>query len=130
MTIHEKYLKEVSKRQEVKGNKGKKFIKNLSNDVEEYLIENPQATYNEVVENFGTPKKIVDEFLLNQDSEDLLKNIKKKKYIKIFAVFFIVICVLGMGIYWGYWKKLYKDTMKENIKGYNTQIEIIESEEE
>ncbi|WP_461812631.1 DUF6120 family protein [Faecalimonas sp.] len=130
MTIHEKYLKEVSKRQEVKGNKGKKFIENLSNDVEEYLIENPQATYNEVVENFGTPQKIVDEFLLNQDSEDLLKNIKKKKHIKIFVVFLIVICVLGMGIYWWYWKKLYKDTMKENIKGYDTQIEIIESEEE
>lgn len=130
MTICEKYLKEISKRQEVKGKKGKKFIKDLSNDIEEYLLENPQATYNEVVENFGTPQKIIDEFLLNQDSEDLLKNIKKKKYKKTFVVFFIVICVLGLIIYWGYWKKLYKDTIKENIKGYDTQIEIIESEEE
>ena len=71
----------------------KRLLDELKTNVEESLEENPNLTYGELLEIYGTPKEIADSYIESLDPEEYaedIRRIKRKKWM-FGIVFFSVI---------------------------------------
>ena len=63
-----RYLRDVKSELKVSFNTKFVFCKKLKNQIEEYLEENPEATFEEIVIRFGPPELIAENFDSAKDS--------------------------------------------------------------
>lgn len=64
------------------GNKGKKkILRDIQLSVENFLAENPDATFEAVVNHFGTPTQIADTYTEEMPTQELQKKMKTQKWI-------------------------------------------------
>lgn len=90
------YIKEVKAMFPVKGKKERKYIKQLSNDIEDYCEESNATTKEELYENYGNPVDVVAEYFSAIGAPYVIKKIRISKYIKaLIAVIIAVILVLS-----------------------------------
>ncbi len=71
----------------------KRLLDELKTNVEESLEENPNLTYGELLEIYGTPNEIADSYIESLDPEEYaedIRRIKRKKWM-FGIVFFSVI---------------------------------------
>ena len=90
------YIKEVKAMFPIKGKKERKYIKQLSKDIEEYCEESNATTKEELYENYGNPVDVVAEYFSAIGAPYVIKKIRISKYIKaLIAVIIAVILVLS-----------------------------------
>lgn len=90
------YIKEVKAMFPVKGKKERKYIKQLSKDIEDYCEESNATTKEELYENYGNPVDVVAEYFSAIGAPYVIKKIRTSKYIKaLIAVIIAVILVLS-----------------------------------
>lgn len=90
------YIKEVKAMFPVKGKKERKYIKQLSKDIEDYCEESNATTKEELYENYGNPVDVVAEYFSAIGAPYVIKKIRTSKYIKaLIAVIIVVILVLS-----------------------------------
>ena len=90
------YIKEVKAMFPVKGKKEQKYIKQLSEDIEDYCEEDNATTKEELYENYGNPVDVVVEYFSATGVSYVIKRLKISKYIKsLIAVLIAVILVLS-----------------------------------
>ena len=90
------YIKEVKAMFPVKGTKERKYIKQLSEDIEDYCEEDNATTKEELYENYGNPVDVVVEYFSATSVSYVIKRLKISKYIKsLIAVLIAVILVLS-----------------------------------
>ena len=90
------YIKEVKAMFPVKGKKERKYIKQLSKDIEDYCEESNATTKEELYENYGNPVDVVAEYFSAIGAPYVIKKIRISKYIKaLIAVIIAVILVLS-----------------------------------
>ena len=93
--ISKEYIKEVKAMFPVKGKQERKYIKELSKDIEDYCEESNSTTKEELYENYGNPIDVVGEYLSATDFSGVIKRLKTGKYIKLLiAVIIAVVLVL------------------------------------
>ena len=69
----------------------KRLLDELKTNVEESLEENPNLTYGELLEIYGTPKEIADSYIESLDPEEYaedIRRIKRKKWMFGIVIFF------------------------------------------
>ena len=68
-----KYLKEIRKR--LPGGKDSKteFIDGLTEQIEDFVAENEDATFHDILLTFGEPKEIADEYSAGIDAQEIRK---------------------------------------------------------
>ena len=65
----------------------KTLLPDIKTGVDSYLVENPEATIDDVISYVGTPECIANEYYANQDGKQLTKEIKiGKKILMIVAM--------------------------------------------
>lgn len=74
------------------------FINMLTDDVQEYIDNNPGCTYNELVEQFGRPEDIAQDYLSETDNVQPQKLIKSNKK-KILIICLLVGALIIGGLY-------------------------------
>lgn len=81
------------------GGKQKKAILNrIRTTVEEYLMENPSAIYEEIVSRLGSPNQIAASCLEEMDTVEVMKQLRiKKKVVCIVTASAFVIVMLWAG---------------------------------
>lgn len=86
-----KYLKEIRKL--LPGDKDSKteFIDGLTEQIEDFVAENEDATFHDILLTFGEPKEIADEYSAGIDAQEIKKSTNIKKAIIIALVVAIVI---------------------------------------
>lgn len=90
------YIKEVKAMFPVKGKKERKYIKQLSKDIEDYCEESNATTKEELYENYGNPVDVVAEYFSAIGAPYVIKKIRISKYIKaLIAIIIAVILVLS-----------------------------------
>ena len=78
-------------------------IEEKGKDLNEYLDDHLQCSYDDIVQQFGEPKDIVVNYIQNSDENDLIKRMKLKSIIQKFLIFFSVTCTIlaiWIGILW------------------------------
>ena len=86
------YLKELSKQLCCSGKEKKEILSSLKNRLLEFESEHPAALkYEDIVEQFGSPKEVANSFL-GEYSSTQLHNLVKRRKIKHFCI--ITACIL------------------------------------
>lgn len=81
----------------LKSKKEKEYIEDYMISVKEFCNESKNATYNDIIENFGEPKDVVIAYLKECDENYLLKKINTRNIIKKTASgFIVVVCCLAL----------------------------------
>ena len=88
------YLKQIKKLLVCKGSKKRKFLKSFDDNIEEFLKDNPDASYDELQKNMGTPQEIANEFLENESAV----HIKRRTTIVKLVIIGIIICLIIVAI--------------------------------
>lgn len=91
-----KYLKNI--KHLLPGSKDSKteFLDGLHEQIEDFVAENEDATFHDILLTFGEPKEIADEYSAGIDAQEIKKSISIKKAIIIALVVAIVIWGLTM----------------------------------
>lgn len=105
-----------------------KFLHELKLSLNEYEECNINATYEDIIEQFGTPEAVVSDYIANQDPDYVLKCIKIKKLWQ--STFFVVLftMTLGLGI-WYFYIKQASEVSSDSVLEYERTI-IIEDIED
>ncbi len=96
-TISEKELKKYLRR--IKGalvcnfKTKRKILKDLKNNVEEYLEQNPDSSLEDLMEYFGKPESIAEEFAVSAGI-DYIKKTKVHKMIKLIVIILLILALV------------------------------------
>ncbi|MDR0519774.1 MAG: hypothetical protein LBG82_06965 [Clostridiales Family XIII bacterium] len=89
------YFKEIKLLFPVYGDEEKKFIAHYKADINEYIISNPDSSYEQIVLTFGEPKTIVSRYMAEADAEYLYKQIRTARFIRIGIVVIVIAVVVA-----------------------------------
>lgn len=92
ISFNEKYLKQCRSFFPIYGKQEKKYLRNLKIQLQEYLFEFPNATYDDFIQHFGPPSDIIIDYYNNIDCTKLLHKMNIVKNTKKF--FAVCICLL------------------------------------
>jgi hypothetical protein len=97
------YFKTVKMLLPINSNEEKLFIENLQRNVAEFLSENPDSTYPEMIGRFGEPAEAVSEYLQGADIEYLTKRISSARLIRrcaFIALAVLMITTILFSVFW------------------------------
>lgn len=83
------------------GKEEKKYIKQLSVEIEDFLDNESLHSLNELYEKFGNPNDIVNNYFRFFDTDRLIKKVRINKWIRFGIVIFLVISLIA-SLIWGY----------------------------
>lgn len=69
-----------------------KILKDIKNEVEEYLEQNPNSFFENIIEHFGSPEAIAEEFAISSNVDYTTKS----KIHRILKLSFITLLVLAL----------------------------------
>lgn len=117
------YLKNCRRLFPVYGKYERQFIKKLKERIQEFSIDFPDFSYEELIENFGSPKEIVLSYYDSVEDDYLLKKTNLANNIRIFliGVFIVIIAFFSYRTYTVY--QSYLDAKDTIIIHEDTTIE-------
>ena len=100
-----------------------KFLKDVKTQLSAFSILHPNATYNDVVNAFGQPEEVVEEYLNSQDSSQLHNKVLVHRYIRMaFYGILIILALFIVGTYVLFFTS-YQEFLKYNPTISETTIE-------
>ena len=112
-----KYLKEIKLLLPAFNKEEKKFLRDLMERIEDYLDENPNATMQDIENQFGTPMEIAQSYMSSLDLDVLLKRLSISRFVRRFFAIVAICMILGLCVYSICMYKAYiyyKDTLVTN----------------
>ncbi|WP_301589248.1 DUF6120 family protein [Anaerostipes faecis] len=88
-----KYMKNCRRLFPVYGKYERQFLKRLGDRINEYMIDYPDLTYDELMEQFGSPKEIVLGYYDSVDDDYLLTKTNLVKNLRIFLIVLVIMIV-------------------------------------
>ena len=82
-----KYIKYVKKIIPFYSKDKKEFLKLLTQKIIEFSNTQPNCTYQNIIDEFGSPNEVAGSYIETLNSDEIIKKLNKKK---IIALFFIV----------------------------------------
>ena len=71
-----------------------KFLRDVKTQLRDFSILHPNATYDDVVDAFGLPEEVVEEYLNSQDSSQLHNKVLVHRYIRM--AFYDILITLAL----------------------------------
>lgn len=88
------YLKEIQKLLICNGKQRKQFLDSFSDNMDEYLKDNPDASLSDLQEAMGTPQEIAENFLANESPAHIKKRMGIVKWVIVGIVAALVIFII------------------------------------
>ena len=117
------YLKEIRLLLPIYGRDERKFIKDLKESMTEFAEQNPDCTWEELINHFEEPQDAVYNYTTSLDQTQLCKRISLRKTIAkaIIVITIAVVVVLSLRAYFYY--DLYKEAQSQIISHETIIIE-------
>lgn len=121
------YVAAVNKEIKITDKKKKDFLNILKINIENFLLENVGAGYEEIVDNFGTPEEVAESYWDSLGNEEIIAKVKSKRkiVIAILVIGIILVATVG-GIVGHYYYLLTKELPVYTVE----EIEILDTWEE
>lgn len=105
MSGKEKYKREIAILFPYVSKKEKAFLHNFMQNIED-------ADYKDIVEEWGAPIAVVYSYIESQDTEIILKELNRRRFIKSFLAVVLLFMTASLMIYTVYLNKAYQDVKK------------------
>ena len=92
-----KYIKYVKKIIPFYSKDKKEFLKLLTQKIIEFSNTHPNFTYQNIIDEFGSPNEVAGSYIETLDSDEIIKKLNKKKIINIFISVIIILCISVWG---------------------------------
>ena len=92
-----KYIRRCKQLFPIYGKYERQFLKRLQQQANEFIEQNPNLTYEELVTQFGSPKDIAVGYYDTIDDDYLLKKLNLVKTIRRFFLAIVLVAVLFVG---------------------------------
>lgn len=115
MSEHRHFLKDCKNVFPFIGKKEIVFLNRLKENMETYVLENGDLTYEELSQQFGTPKDIMLSYIEDCENDYIIKKMELKKMIKKISIIFISLLIIGLSIIVILELKTIKDIRDQNI---------------
>ena len=92
-----KYIKYVKKIISIHSKDKKEFIQLLTQKIIEFSNEHDSCSYQDIVDEFGSPNEVAGSYIETLDSDEIIKKLNKKKIINIFISVIIILCISVWG---------------------------------
>ena len=102
----------------------KDLISRIESSVYDYIESQPDASYDDITAQFGSPRELADSYISSLDSDEISKAIKKAKTIKT-AV--IVTCIIALIALFATFAKMISDNSDSQYKYYEETISVGET---
>lgn len=89
--LAKKYLQQVKAKIPYHTKCSKHMLQNLALGIDEYTLENPDFTFEQLIENFGSPEDIASTLLENVASKDIIHSIKQTRTLICTIVLLIIV---------------------------------------
>lgn len=124
--LAKKYVKQLKLYFPYKGKQERLFIKRLQQNIKEYQDDFPDASFEDLVSQFGNPKEICVNYYYELDNYNLIKKLKFKKHICYLSIIIMMIASL-LAVHKT--SKFYQEYLEalDAIGGYDTEQIIYEN---
>ena len=92
-----KYIKYVKKIIPIHSKDKKEFIQLLTQKIIEFSNTQPNCTYQNIIDEFGSPNEVAGSYIETLNSDEIIKKLNKKKIINIFISVIIILCISVWG---------------------------------
>ncbi len=107
-----RYLGELKTLIPSAGKYEKKFLKNMKENMEAFSDNNPNITYSDICNHFGTPKDILIDYFSNVDAEYLVKRLKFVSILRKCVIAALLIIIFTCSVKTGLYYKSYQDVQE------------------
>lgn len=118
-----KYIHRCKQLFPVYGKYERLFLKRLQQQATDFITQNPNLTYEELVTQFGSPKDIAVGYYDTIDDDYLLKKLNLVKTIRRFFLAIVLVAVLFVGYRSYVIYQIWLDAQKESIIYEDSTIE-------
>ena len=94
MAVARKYIRQCRRLFPVYGKLERTFLKRLKVQVDEHLELFPSSSYEELLEQFGTPREVVLEYYNTIDDDYLLRKTNLVKHVRCFLGIIVTLIVI------------------------------------
>ena len=92
-----KYIKYVKKIIPFYSKDKKEFLKLLTQKIIEFSNTQPNCTYQNIIDEFGSPNEVAGSYIETLNSDEIIKKLNKKKIINIFISVIIILYISVWG---------------------------------
>ena len=118
-----KFIKYVKRTIPIHSKDKREFILLLTQRIKEFSDDLERCTYQDIVNEFGTPNEVAGSYIENMESNELIKKLNRKKLLKYFLSTLLILITLLWGFKMYRLNQLYEEA-KSETHGYITE-EII-----
>lgn len=124
MTNHQKtYLKQVKNLLPILSKQEKRFLRDLKNDIDEFSNIKPEASLEDLINEFGNPNDIVHDYIESVDLDYIIKRISTRKTICRAVIIILLLAFIGFSAFIGSVYSAYIHSMDSVITQEVTVIE-------
>ncbi|MFR7989311.1 MAG: DUF6120 family protein [Anaerovoracaceae bacterium] len=105
----------------VYGKDEKQFVRNLRNDMEEYIDAHPSCSWKDICDEFETPYEAVYGYLSAFPAEDLCRSIRSRKRIRVVLIIVLILSALIFTLKTYQYYLMCEDS-KDNIVVYYQEV--------
>ena len=130
MHTMEKYVKEyatnIRKTFPKYGKREKMYVRHLLTGVQEYILEHPSYSLEEIENVFGTPAEVISSYWHEMDSAELVYEMHQNNRIRKLIYSGITVAIVVWLIFCGFRYYIYRDTLKANVAYTEIYIEDLD----
>ena len=96
-----RYIKDLKHLFPVYGKKQKVYLHTIKASIDDYYNSSIPPSYEDLINHFGSPQEIIGDYIREQDTQDLLKQVNQKRHLQgIVYILFVssLVCSLSYGI--------------------------------
>lgn len=96
-----RYIKDLKHLFPVYGKKQKIYLNTIKASINDYYDSSMPPSYEDLIDHFGSPQEIIGDYIREQDTQDLLKQVNQKRHLQgIVYILFIsaLVCSFSYGI--------------------------------
>lgn len=124
-SYYSKFYKETKSLFPFFGKSEKAYLRQYQSEIDTYLEEFPDSSYNDMKERIGSPKDVIFSYYDNIENDDLMNKIRISKYFKRVLLIILGIFILYFSIQFACLYKSYHDLQDSIIIHENTTIQEI-----
>ena len=120
ITDFKKNIKYVKRIIPIHSKDKREFILLLTQRIKEFSDDLERCTYQDIVNEFGTPNEVAGSYIENMESNELIKKLNRKKLLKYFLSTLLILITLLWGFKMYRLNQLYEEA-KSETHGYITE---------
>ncbi|MDD6043352.1 MAG: DUF6120 family protein [Eubacteriaceae bacterium] len=118
-----RYFRQIKSLLPVYTKEEKKFLRDYKKSVIDYAADNPDLSFDDIMEHFDEPTDVVYNYIVATDQEYLYKRISLSSMLKKVLIVITIAALIAFGLRYHYLYSLYLEVQNQIITEETTVIE-------